>query len=320
MCSLECLHVTLFIEFIEFNSDNFKLELKNALDSKNTTNYELFESIFLEILNKHAPLKRKFVRANHAPYMTKPLRKAIMKRSELQSKYHKKATEENKTRYKKQKNFCSKLYKREKKRYYNNLNLNDITDNKIFWKTVKPFLSDKGTRSSHITLIDKNNIISKDNDVAEVLNNFFDNAVKQLNINENQYLLSDTYGIEDPVDIAVEKFRLHPSILAIKENVISSDFCFKNVTLKGIENEISNLNNSKQGTFNNIPTKYLKESSDICSKYLLNIWNNEIVRNGYFPDKLKLADVTPVYKKDDATEAKNYRPISVLPFQRSLKE
>ena len=97
-------------------------------------------------------------------------------------------------------------------------------------------MSDKGTRSSHITLIDKNNIISKENDVAEVLNNFFDNAVKQLNINENRYLLSDTYGIEDPVDIAVEKFRLHPSIVAIKENVLSSDFCFKNVTLKDIEN------------------------------------------------------------------------------------
>ena len=77
---------------------------------------------------------------------------------------------------------------------------------------------------------------------------------------------------------------LHPSILAIKENVLSSDFCFKNVTLKDTENEISNLNSSKQGTFNNIPTKCLKESSDICSKYLLNIWNNEIVRNGYFPD------------------------------------
>ena len=61
-------------------------------------------------------------------------------------------------------------------------------------------MSDKGTRSSHITFIDKKRIISKENYVAEVLNNFFDNAVKQLNINENQYLLSDTYGIEDPVD------------------------------------------------------------------------------------------------------------------------
>ena len=117
------------------------------------------------------------------------------------------------------------------------------------------------------------------------------------------------------------------SIRAFQQSkkMYTSDFCFKNVTLKAIENEISNLNSSKQGTFKNIPTKCLKESSDICSKYLLNIWNNEIVRNGYFPDKLKLADVTPVFKKDDATQAKNYRPISVLPtiskvFERLIQK
>ena len=105
----------------------------------------------------------------------------------------------------------------------------------------------------------------------------------------------------------------------------SLQILLKNVTLKDTENEISNLNSSKQGTFNNIPTKCLKESSDICSKYLLNIRNNEIVRNGYFPYKLKLAHVTPVYKKDDATQAKNYRPISVLPtiskvFERIIQK
>ena len=38
---------------------------------------------FLENLNVHAPVKKKSLRANHAPYMTKALRKNIMKRSEL---------------------------------------------------------------------------------------------------------------------------------------------------------------------------------------------------------------------------------------------
>ena len=48
------------------------------------------------ILNKHAPIKKKTVRANHATYMTKALRKAVMKRSELESKYFKKSRENNK--------------------------------------------------------------------------------------------------------------------------------------------------------------------------------------------------------------------------------
>ena len=60
-------------------------------------------------------LKRKqVIRANHVPYMTKPLRKAIMKRSQLENKYLKNSSNENKIRYKKQKNFCCRLYKKER--------------------------------------------------------------------------------------------------------------------------------------------------------------------------------------------------------------
>ena len=37
------------------------------------------------------------------------------------------------------------------------------------------------------------------------------------------------------------------------------------------------------------------------------------MRDGYFPDKLKCADIMPVFKKDDPTKAKHYRPVSALP-------
>ena len=48
-----------------------------------TDKYETFEKEFLEVLNNHASLKKKFIRVNHAPYMTKNLRKAIMECSQL---------------------------------------------------------------------------------------------------------------------------------------------------------------------------------------------------------------------------------------------
>ena len=64
--------------------------------------------------------------------MTKALRKAIMKRSELESKYVKNKTNENSKPYKKQRNFCNKLYKKERKKYYERLDLNNVTDNKKF--------------------------------------------------------------------------------------------------------------------------------------------------------------------------------------------
>ena len=50
--------------------------------------------------NKHAPLKRKYTRANHAEYMDKELNQAIMKRSKLPNVYLKHRSEENRLAYK----------------------------------------------------------------------------------------------------------------------------------------------------------------------------------------------------------------------------
>ena len=104
-----------------FNSKSFKSDLKKQL--KYTKPYESFENVFLNILQRHAPLKTKVVSANHAPYMNRILRNAIMKRSELERKYLKNRANENRIRYKKQKNFCSKLYKKERKKYFSNIEL-----------------------------------------------------------------------------------------------------------------------------------------------------------------------------------------------------
>ena len=51
---------------------------------------ESFKQVFLKVLNKHVLLKKMFFRSNHVPYMTKLLRKGIMMRFELESKYLKK--------------------------------------------------------------------------------------------------------------------------------------------------------------------------------------------------------------------------------------
>ena len=67
----------------------------------------------------------------------------MMKRAQLESKYLRNSTAENINKYKKQNNYYSKLYKKERKKFYSNLDIKNITDNKLFWKTMKLFLSDK---------------------------------------------------------------------------------------------------------------------------------------------------------------------------------
>ena len=244
-------------------------------------------------------MKKKFVRANHAPYMTKALRKAIMHRSQLESKYFKIRTKENFNLYKKQRNFCSKLYKKEKKQYYNSLDTTKVTDNKEFWKTIKPFLSSKSITTTQISIEKDGKVITDDSELSEEFSIFFDKAVQSLNIKPNEAHVNDAIDLDDPVEIAIKKFENHPSIKAIKENITLQDefeFIFSNTDTEEISKEISDLDTNKSGTFGNIPTKLIKEFSDVCAPVLNNIWNEEIISQQRFPHNLKIADVTPVFK------------------------
>ena len=97
----------------------------------------------MKVLNKHAPMKKKYVRGNNAPFMNQTLTKAFMHRSKLKNKYNKNPTEENKRVYNQHRNYCVSLLKKEKKKYYNNLDLTIFNDNKKFWQRVRPLFSDK---------------------------------------------------------------------------------------------------------------------------------------------------------------------------------
>ena len=87
-------------------------------------------------------------------------------------------------------------------------------------------------------------------------------------------------------------------VQAIKENIlVNQDFYSSNTKVNDILKGTAVLNNKKNCTFGNILTKLLKEVSDICAPALNDIWNNEIITQKSFPNNLKLADVTPVFKK-----------------------
>ena len=47
---------------------------------------------------------------------------------------------------------------------------------------------------------------------------------------------------------------------------------------------------------------------------------NDTIIHCEFPNQLKKADVTPIFKKDDPTKAKNYKPMSVLPVVSKVSE
>ena len=313
--------VVSYRDYQNFDNELFKSSLQNALNEISRTDYIKFEEVFLEMLNRHAPVKQKTIRGNHAPCMTKGLRKAIMRRSELETKYHKHQDIQSLRQYKKQKKFCSKLYKKERKKYYSRLNIKDITDSKKLWKTVKPLISDKCQVWNKINLMENDLKVPDDYEIAETFKIFFENAVKNFNVSGDNDSLSPIFRLDNPVDIAVEKFKYHPSITLIKSNVnASNNFFFKEVNLSDIFKEISSLNSKEQGTKDEIPAKFLKTACLESSFYLTKVWNEEMLTENSFPQNLKLADVVLVFKKCDPTCAKNYQPISVLPAVSKVSE
>ena len=96
----------LYRDYSEFNLDNFKAELDDKLKGSIATENSNFQNTFIQVLNNHASAKKKIVRFNNSPLMTKTLRKAVIHRSRLENIYIRKRNDKNWENYKKQRNFC----------------------------------------------------------------------------------------------------------------------------------------------------------------------------------------------------------------------
>ena len=105
------------------------------------------------------------------------------------------------------------------------LDLKNVTDNKDFWKTIKPFLTDKVTTFPKISLVEKGEIISDKTKVAKSFNNFFENAIRSHDTKANEH---------------------SSSIIFIHKNITNNEnFHFSPTNHENILKEIINFDNKK---------------------------------------------------------------------------
>ena len=175
-----------------------------------------FNEIFFKVLHKHAPRKQKYIRANNSNYITKTLRKEIMHRSRLRNKFLKKRTKESKIAYSKQRNICVSLLRKTKRDYSTNLDTKVMKDNWKFWKTVNPLFSEKSYSKESISPINKDGLITKNEDLAKTFINFLSNIVNKLGIEHVPDDEPNLSNINDPILKVIAKYENHPSILRIK--------------------------------------------------------------------------------------------------------
>ena len=193
--SKQKLKIIQYRKYKDFSNEVFMHEFESALSRFSQISFGTFKSIVDNILQKHAPIKKRYVRANQASFINSKIHKEVMRRTRLRNKFIDSKTDADRIAYNKQRNYCVSLIRKEKKAYYSNLNIRDVTNNKTFWRKGKPLYSEKVYLQINILLVEKGNnlgdpeitsevktVISEDMEIAERFNQFSVNIVPSLNI------------------------------------------------------------------------------------------------------------------------------------------
>ena len=175
----------------------------NIRDGKN--NYLEFEEDFVETIDKHAPEKTKIFRGSHKPHNNKTPRKAIMKRSQPKNKANKTKDPKDILKYKKQSNFVVKINNQSKQEHFDSL--------KSFWKSCKPYFSNKHSfGDSNIALNENSEILTENVKIAKNFNSYFESVTDSLELFDWPLQSNISYG---KVQNIVKHFPNHPSILVL---------------------------------------------------------------------------------------------------------
>jgi hypothetical protein len=318
---VKCHKRLVYRSYKKFNEDNFlddlsKAPLNNCFDYYNVdTQYQNFNDNFCEILNKHAPLKSKTVSKVSPPFMNGQLRKAIYKKCMLRNKYFKQRTSCNWQKYKEQRNLVTSIRRQSIRVYFQK---HTSTINNDFWKTMKPFLSDKGkTGNDDIILREGEKLLTDQVDVCNTFNEFYTTIVSSIGFDD---VIPKSLSSHSLISYILGKYSNHPSIRNIKSNHDRNMvFSFQHTSENEVYRIISKLNIKKAIGHDGIPAKVLKLGVN-CLTPVITRLVNYCIDKCIFPSALKHAEVSSVYKKNDRLCKENYRPISILVITSKVYE
>ena len=149
-------------------------------------------------------------------------------------------------------------------------------------------------------LVEDNEIVRQEEIVANIMNNYFTNITSHLKLKPSK--IDPKTNLESIIDTFQNR-----------ESVQRTSLKFNSVSELDFKKEILNLSSKKATRKGDVPAKILKNSINAYISELTILINNHL-KEGVFPDDLKLADITPIFKKED----KNYQPVSILPYCKSV--
>ena len=159
-------------------------------------------------------------------------------------------------------------------------------------------------------------MLVNNDEIAKTFNKHFAETVERLNTFEWPSNIKDL--TEETRTKIIKKFKNHPSTVKMRnEYLIKEKFSFQPIFVKDVENVIKNIPSNK-ASGGDIPIQILKQSG-FTYQILTDCINDAIIK-GVFPESLKIANITPVHKKDEPTDKETYRPVSLLPLLSKVFE
>ena len=250
-----------------FKRDEFLNDLQSipfsVIDIFDDVNDKLFvfESLYMDVVNKHAPLKRVHLRGNQVPFMTKQWRQEIRYRNRLWKKYLKERTDENYCKYKAQRNVCTRLRRKAIKDFFRKKNVENSP--REFWNVYRPFLHSKSKQANDI-FIKENDVVINQKDIAEIFNSYFVNIADDL-VDKS---LQNDYAAD---------FNDHPSVQSVintsKEGTFTLNFSLKCINELEICQILANINTRKSCGHDFLHPRIVKEFAAVIAQPLACIFN-----------------------------------------------
>ena len=197
------------------------------------------------------------------------------------------------------KNRCHTAIRQAKRNYFHRYFTNYKSDMRKYWKGIKNLIgkTERRDRGKIDSVKVDNCELTDERNIATAFNNHFSTVAHRL---ANELPPADHISPISQIPFHANSFYFFP---------VTPDECV---------NIIMKLKNSYYGR-DKLSTRLLKIISPLVSEPLCKLIN-ESISAGVFPDVLKVASITPVFKKGDRSDVCNYRPISVLPLLSKVFE
>jgi hypothetical protein len=286
----------------ELSLNNFRKELKETNFSSvyvdnPSQSYSNFLHIITSLRDKHMPIiTKRFNRYRHKinPWITKGIITSLKNKDKLANKIKKLKNQTNleilKNKYVNYNRIYLNVIRKAKQLYWENKFNECKSDMKNTWKHLNSVLNRKSNKHEFPDNFSINsNRITDHKDIAEEFNNYFVNIGPKL---ASAIPASNAHSL--PPNNLVNSFYMEPT------------------TPQEISSIIKSMKPKTSCGYDGISPKFIKQISDEIVSPLSHIANLSLEK-GLFPSDMKISKIIPIYKNNDPTLVKNYRPISLLP-------